>query len=174
MELGATVCAQAAPACARCPVARLCDGRAAGRAARAPAARVAARRACAASSRARWWSRAGRVLLVRRPARGLFAGLPAFPAAEVSPASASGPALAEDLRARHGLSAPAGARSWPGSSASSPTALLELRAYRCRLYRAPPEGAGEWAPEAAVGAAGLPAAMRALWEAVRASRADAA
>lgn len=168
MELGATVCAPTGPACARCPVSDLCEGRAAGRAADLPARRRRPERqrrvlACAVVEQA------GRVLLVQRPPAGLFAGLPAFPAVELPPDAAVWPALGREVRTRHGLSL----RSGPELARVERVLthrLLELRAYRCRLTGAAPASAGRWVAPDAVAGAGLPAAMRALWEAVQ--RAD--
>ncbi len=164
MELGATVCARR-PACAGCPVSPLCEGRAAGRAAALPAGRRRPARerrvlACAVVELA------GRVLLVRRPPTGLFAGLPAFPAAELPPDAAVWPALGREVRARHGLSLRSGPELVRVERVLTHR-LLELRAYRCRLAGAPPAGAGEWVALEAVASAGLSAAMRVLWEAVR-------
>jgi A/G-specific adenine glycosylase len=74
MDLGATVCTRANPACDRCPLANGCAARASGRVAEIPAAkRRAARRlrmahfvlVCAGD----------RVLLERRPPRGIWGGL---------------------------------------------------------------------------------------------------
>lgn len=75
MELGATVCVPGQPRCESCPVAALCEGRAKGIAAKTPlpAARVARtviNLACLVVA-----DRRGRVLLVPRPATGLWAGL---------------------------------------------------------------------------------------------------
>ena len=74
MELGATVCTPAAPRCGECPAARLCAARAAGTAQSIPLPRrPAARRTL------HWHSLVdhgpGGLLLVERPARGLWAGM---------------------------------------------------------------------------------------------------
>ena len=74
MELGATVCTPAAPACGRCPLAGACTARAAGTASAIPAPRKAAARRTV-----HWHAlvdhRDGGVLLDRRPDRGLWARL---------------------------------------------------------------------------------------------------
>jgi A/G-specific adenine glycosylase len=83
MELGALVCVPtASPRCLICPLARVCQARAAGVAGQLPARlpkrpKRVVRLACAAVVRR------GRVLLVERPPRTLLAGTWALPAAEV-------------------------------------------------------------------------------------------
>jgi A/G-specific adenine glycosylase len=88
MDLGATVCTRAKPACARCPLADGCAARAAGRTAEIPAARRRAARRLRHSHLV--LVRAGdRVLLLRRPPRGIWGGLwapPEFPDADAASA----------------------------------------------------------------------------------------
>lgn len=171
MELGATLCTPGRPACPRCPVAPLCAARAAGRAAALPVARRRAPRprrtlACAIVERA------GRVLLVRRPAGGLFGGLASFPAAELAPAEPAPVVLRREARALHRLRL----RTGPELARVERDLThrrLELRAYRCRLEGEPPPGAAEWVRVEEVPGAGLPSALRALWEAVPAGGAAA-
>jgi A/G-specific adenine glycosylase len=78
MDLGATVCTRSRPDCARCPVARACVARREGRIAELPAARV---RKALPVRRSDWYVcvYAGKVLLERRPAAGLWGGLWTFP-----------------------------------------------------------------------------------------------
>jgi A/G-specific adenine glycosylase len=124
MDLGATVCTRARPACGRCPVARACVARREGRIAELPAARV--RKPLPVKS-ANWYVylRAGEVLLERRPGAGLWGGLWTFPEARL-PASPRGrklPALEHGfthfrLRAQpwlcpvRGATPPAAGRLW--------------------------------------------------------------
>jgi A/G-specific adenine glycosylase len=85
MELGATVCTPRSPRCEACPLATVCQGRATGN----PAAFSARKRAmqtphhpmamCAIHDGH------GRLLLVRRPAKGLLGGLWELPCARLQP-----------------------------------------------------------------------------------------
>jgi A/G-specific adenine glycosylase len=78
MDLGATVCTPRNPRCAACPVAEHCKAFAAGRQDRIPAPKKAAAVAVEAHAFA-VVERAGKVLLVRNPDRGLLAGLWSLP-----------------------------------------------------------------------------------------------
>jgi A/G-specific adenine glycosylase len=103
MELGATICTPRKPACPRCPVAAVCDARASGRPEDFPApARKAKARVVHAFGGA--FVRRGRVLLLRRPSRGLLGGLWEIPNVSDQPASA----LVELVRERTGLRAEPG------------------------------------------------------------------
>jgi A/G-specific adenine glycosylase len=78
MDLGAVICTPRAPKCLLCPVARQCRARALGAAERYP------RRAAKAAKPRRygvafWLERGGRVLLTRRPEKGLLGGMAALP-----------------------------------------------------------------------------------------------
>jgi A/G-specific adenine glycosylase len=83
MELGATICTPAAPACGPCPLSHLCAARAAGtqheRPLRTPKRAVPIIDVATAIIRAP----DGQALLQRRPARGLLAGMWSFPAIEL-------------------------------------------------------------------------------------------
>jgi A/G-specific adenine glycosylase len=78
MDLGATVCTRANPACARCPVAAGCVARREDRIDELPAPRKRMRRP---TRRATWYVLVhdGEVLLERRPGAGIWGGLWAFP-----------------------------------------------------------------------------------------------
>jgi A/G-specific adenine glycosylase len=78
MDLGATVCVTRNPACTRCPVNRDCEARRTGRVHEIPAPRP---RKTLPVKRTTWLVllRAGEVLLEKRPSRGIWGGLWAFP-----------------------------------------------------------------------------------------------
>ena len=101
MELGATLCTPAHPACPACPVKNFCLAYRTGDPARLPRARLKPepkklRRLVLVLTRR------GRVLLLKRPGRGLWAGLWEFPA--FAPfAGGGGPRLSEALGERLGL-----------------------------------------------------------------------
>jgi A/G-specific adenine glycosylase len=74
MELGATVCAPKEPRCAECPVSSLCGARASGEQARFPPPRKKAS-VRAVEKIAVVCARGDEVLMVKRPAAGLWGGL---------------------------------------------------------------------------------------------------
>jgi A/G-specific adenine glycosylase len=160
MELGATVCTRA-PACGRCPLAPLCEARAAGleRAIPRPRRRPARRELALACALV---ERGGELLLQRQPPGGLFGGLLAPPWAEASPGQDPEALLRGALGAL-------GLRVRPGSDAGGVRRTLThrelvLRAHRCALLGeegARPPGL-EWIPWGKLERAGLPAAVRAL------------
>jgi A/G-specific adenine glycosylase len=96
MELGATVCKVAEPLCLLCPLRMHCRALALGQVERLPPPRPAPvrRRLRLAVAVVR---RRGRLLLARRPARGLFGGLWELPSVEVEP-GASGRAMQAALK----------------------------------------------------------------------------
>ena len=102
MELGATLCTPRKPACLLCPVESFCAARAAGDPERfpAPAKRAAVR---AVRALAGLCTRAGRVLLVRRPSYGLLGGLWELPNVEGAGAEALIAALCERTGVRTSL-----------------------------------------------------------------------
>ncbi len=97
MELGSTVCRPKAPRCPACPVSSLCGAFREKRQGEYPEVRVrepapAVRVAFALAERG------GKVLLVRRPARGLLAGLWALPGGEVPPSGSEEATIRSALR----------------------------------------------------------------------------
>ncbi len=103
MELGATVCTPRKPACPTCPVAKVCAALSTGRPEDLP---VPARRAKprTVQALAGVLVRRGRVLLLRRPSRGLLGGLWEIPNVSDQPAEM----LVELVRDRTGLRAEPG------------------------------------------------------------------
>jgi A/G-specific adenine glycosylase len=84
MDLGATICTPHDPACARCPVSGLCRAYALGIQGQRPVLKTRAaipQRFQAAAV----VSRRGRVLLARRPSKGLLGGMWEFPKGDVIP-----------------------------------------------------------------------------------------
>ncbi|WP_242393471.1 A/G-specific adenine glycosylase [Anaeromyxobacter oryzisoli] len=158
MELGATVCVKPAPRCGRCPVAARCAARAAGRERAIPPARGRpARRplelACALVERA------GAVLVVPRPAAGLFGGLLGPPSVELAGEDDPATALARTAREAHGLALAVGEEVARVERTLTHRALT-LRGYRCTL-RAGPPAAARWVARGEEGVA-LPTAFSAL------------
>jgi A/G-specific adenine glycosylase len=90
MELGATVCTPASPACLTCPLSGQCVARAEGRQDQLP--RVPARKRAAdlreLASVALWIERRGAVLFAQRPAGGLYGGLWELPQGDDAVAAA--------------------------------------------------------------------------------------
>jgi A/G-specific adenine glycosylase len=160
IELGATRCLKPAPDCARCPVAALCLARRAGRERELPPPRLRPSRArvrlvCA------HLTQGGRVLLVRRPGRGLFAGLWALPAFEVASRSEPAAALGRMLRVSLG----AGVRVGPLLGAVRRTLThrdLELLAFQCEGGRLRRSSQRRWVGLADLDRLGVPSAFRAL------------
>ena len=141
MDLGATLCTPRGPRCLACPIATTCAGRASGEPGRFPA--KAAKKAKPARQGVAWWiERDRRVLLVRRPARGLLGGMRALPTGDW----AAGPAG----------SAPPVTADWQpiGTVRHVFTHFsLDLHVRAARVYR---DLAGEWWPVDDLAAAGLP------------------
>ncbi|TGX53644.1 A/G-specific adenine glycosylase [Sphingomonas gei] len=109
MDLGSTLCTARAPRCLACPLREQCDGFATGAPEMFPV--KAAKPAKPQRYGTMFWiERAGRVLLVRRPAKGLLGGmcaLPTGPWADSPPGLADAPISAEwrmlDEQVRHGF-----------------------------------------------------------------------
>jgi len=102
MELGATICTPANPACAACPVRKLCLAYQAGEPSRLP--RTSRKPEPAKMRRlVLVLARGDRVLLLKRPGRGLWAGLWEFPAFAPFARADERSRLAEALGERLGL-----------------------------------------------------------------------
>lgn len=84
MELGATLCTPRTPHCGRCPIARSCAARAAGTQMDRPRSRPARAGPVIDIVTAVLRDGDGRLLITRRPERGLLGGLWSFPGDEVA------------------------------------------------------------------------------------------
>jgi A/G-specific adenine glycosylase len=135
MDLGAAVCLPRNPHCESCPVRNLCEARNRGQQAHLPvlAQRAPPRRILMGAAVI---SRKGRVLLRRRPSRGLLGGMWEFPKAEVPGAFVGSTGVRQRL--------PAAIHKTLRLRVRQPQPLLEVRhtyshlevlvhAFRCRM-----------------------------------------
>jgi A/G-specific adenine glycosylase len=142
MDLGSAICTPRAPKCERCPLQAMCAARAEGQPELYPLKAVKAPKP-RRQGYAFWLEHQGKVLLVRRPAKGLLGGMLALPSGSWS----------DEARADEG--APAAA-DW--RSAGAIEHVFTHFALRLELLaaeaEAPPEGL--WWPVDRVEEAGLP------------------
>lgn len=157
MDLGATICTSKRPRCLLCPVRPWCDAYASGEPDRYPVKAPKADRPQRHGT-VFWLEHQGRVLLHRRPPRGLLGGMRALP---TGPWEAEPPGLA-------GAPAQVAWRLLPDSVEHGFTH------FRLSLALAAGEGtgeeAGEWWPIEDLGEAGLPTVFARAAEALRRSR----
>ncbi len=161
MDLGATVCTRANPACDRCPLAQGCRALAAGRAESLPAPRRRAPRRLKRTHMIFALAQ-GRVLLERRPPRGVWGGLWAPP--EFGQAAEAEVGLAT----RFGVTAPA-RRLAPVLHAFTHFDL-EIDPWVVELGERGgqvAEGESRWLPLASIEDVGLPAPVARLLEELR-------
>jgi A/G-specific adenine glycosylase len=164
IELGATCCVKPVPRCPRCPIASLCEAWRAGRELELPPARrrVARRRLRLDAAIVR---RGGKILLERRPARGLFGGLWAPPMVALPPGPVQVTAQRKLLRER--LSERLGAALRVGVELGSVKRTLTHRELTLVAWEVtasgPLEGVGlRWATPLEVAALGVGSAVEAL------------
>jgi len=156
MDLGATVCTRADPACGECPVARDCVARRDGRIRELPAPR---RRKALPTRKATWYVllHAGSVLLERRPSTGIWGGLWAFP---------EGPSREVRSFCRKNFSIEiAGTRRLPAIEHGFTHFLLNVQPIRCNVRSRPPraESPGRiWIDVEEAARAAVPAPVRNL------------
>lgn len=162
MDLGALVCVPGLPHCGQCPLAAWCGARAAGRSGELPVRGKKAPPVPAPMVAGVVWD-GGRVLLARRPERGLLAGLWEFPSFPVAPGEAPAGALARGLARRFDLQVTVGALLVAVDHAFSHR-RWHLQAFAAALTAASPrprDGAGlRWAEPAELADFALPAAFR--------------
>ena len=161
MDLGATVCTRANPACGRCPVAGECVALREDRIDQLPAPR---KRKALPRRRANWLVLLHRdaVLLERRPAAGIWGGLWSFP---------EGPATGLRDYCRRTFAADIAApRRLPVVEHGFTHFRLDLQPLLCRLTRRPardPRGGRVWLALSDADTAPLPAPVRALLSGLR-------
>lgn len=139
MDLGARVCKARAPICGECPLVAECAAFRAGLQAHLPRRRIR-RDVPRVTAVAAAVERAGRYLLVRRPARGMLGGLWCLPMLD-SPRENAAAALREHVLRKTGL------RIAVGQECGRVTHVfthrrLTLYVYRCRVVRTPRARAG--------------------------------
>ena len=159
IELGALLCRPRNPGCGRCPLEPQCGARRAGRERLLPRAhrRPAPRRLRVAVGVCR---RGGRVLLVRRPASGLFAGMWAPPSVELAAGEEGAHAISTAIDREP--SAKTGGFTYAGRVDRTLThRALELEVFTATISRLP-RRSGDWllAGPAELASLGVPEAMR--------------
>ena len=156
MDLGATVCTPARPRCLACPVPEACAGRAAGLAERLPAKRRKPARPVRRGVAFWLVDGEGRVLLRRRPERGLLGGLwevPSSPWTEAPAPTLATAATAAPIAARW--------RATPGLVRHTFTHFhLELGVAAGRITRSPAPADCRWLALPEVAGVALPTVMR--------------
>ena len=158
MDLGATVCTRAKPACAACPVAAACVARTTNRVAEFPAPRPKKEHP---TRKATWLVLRHRkeVLLERRPSSGIWGGLWAFP-------EFSGTDLAQYCRSEYGCVL-SGHRSLPAFAHGFTHFRLEVSPLVCDVSKivARAESSGRiWSTIEDAGGAAVPTPVRKLLE----------
>jgi len=150
MDLGATICVPRAPKCILCPVRRFCRGSATGIAANLPA--KAAKRKKPVRRGVAFWlvDDLGRVLLRRRPEKGLLGGMMEVPSTDWQDGGAPAPQPP----------APADWAILPGTVRHTFTHFhLELTVWAARIGQAAP-GLGRWHPVDRLDEMALPTVMK--------------
>lgn len=130
MDLGATLCTRARPACGRCPLRADCRARGRGEQDRYPARRPGRRLPVRSARFLMVCNARGEVLLTRRPAAGLWGGLWTFP--ECPPEAAPGQWCREELRCRI-----ADLKQWPSFRHTFSHFHLDITPLYARLDGAP-------------------------------------
>jgi len=102
MELGALVCTPRAPRCLACPLMRICDARAQGDAEALPL-KTRATKTTAIEAVCAWAQRRGRVLVTKRPATGLMAGMWELAGGDLAPGEPPADGLRRALQQHTGL-----------------------------------------------------------------------
>jgi A/G-specific adenine glycosylase len=150
MDLGSTICTARAPRCLLCPLREQCDGFATGAPETFPV-KAAKQPKPQRYGTMFWIERDGRVLLVRRPPKGLLGGMRALPTGpwSDSPPGLAGAPIAADWRpidgpVRHGFT---------HFNLDVALAAVTIAAHTDACFGTPE---GEWWPIAELESAGLP------------------
>jgi A/G-specific adenine glycosylase len=157
MDLGATICTRANPACERCPLESGCGARATGRVSQLPTPRRRAPRTLR-QSHMLFVLRNGRVLLQRRPPRGIWGGLwapPEFPDAGAAEAWATAHFAATTARLRR---LPVLRHAFTHFDLDIVPSVLEVQGAGSEVA----EGGARWHELAALPEVGLPAPVTKL------------
>ncbi len=170
MELGALVCLPRGPSCCECPLRRMCRAYAEGRPESRPVRRVARpvphREAVAAVIRRR-----GRVLIAKRPSKGLLGGLWEFPGGEMLPDELHADALYRLLLDQLGVAVATG-RALVHTDHAYSHFRVTLHGYACRILRGSPGiifySEYKWVEPAELSAYAFPKVQHPLLEAVAA------
>ncbi len=109
MELGALVCLPKVPACGRCPLQRDCRARQMGDAARLPAKKPA-RKIPHFDVTAALIRKGGKILITRRPEKGLLGGLWEFPGGKQQPGETLEACLEREIEEELGIAITVGER----------------------------------------------------------------
>lgn len=136
MELGARICLPRQPLCGECPLRQMCrahaEGRPASRPVRRPAKAVPHRDAVAAVIR-----RSGKILIARRPPKGLLGGLWEFPGGDIQNGESHTDALRRLLSDQFGIWVAAG-RAIMATDHAYSHFRVTLHSYGCRILRGEP------------------------------------
>jgi A/G-specific adenine glycosylase len=155
MDLGATLCQPARPKCLACPLTEFCEGRALGVAPELP--RKTPKKAKPTRRGVAFWleDAEGRVLLRRRPEKGLLGGMTEIPSTDWSEEEP------REAEARLAAPHPARWRSLPGKVRHTFTHFhLELEVWSARLAGSPEIAGSHWCRLDELGGQALPTVMR--------------
>ena len=161
MELGATVCLPRSPKCGRCPLSRRCRARRLGRQEEIPR-RGAPRHRPHQDVVAAVILRRGRLLIARRPQRGLLGGLWELPGGPAEPSEGLEEALRRIVRSRLGLRIEVEEPLAPIRHGYTHRRVT-LHPFRCRYLggsRTQQAPRRRWVPRSRLGEYAFPAAYR--------------
>ena len=130
MDLGATTCTPRQPRCPQCPIADACAARAAGTQEQLPV-KAPARKTPHCDVVVGVIRRRGRILVDRRPAKGLLGGLWEFPGGKIEPGETHAQALRREIREEVGLDVTVGEKIATVKHAYSHFRIT-MHAYACQ------------------------------------------